>query len=247
MWGLETFSRGDCGLILAGYRRPISERETEGLLARLRREQLIAQSGRGRDAKFTITPHGLKCVKPVMEPRSAWDRPWDGKWRVFSFDLPVKQSRQRKVLWRALRQQKLGLLQRSVWVWPREVRPILESIVEANGIPECFCGFEAGRLFLCSDEEVVSTAWDFESIDREHGFYLRHPLANPKFMERAADLRVLAQQAWEERRAYADAFARDPLLPRELWPRSYRGAAVEARHREVCTGLARRMRALASR
>ena len=60
LWGLETFSRRDCGLILAGLRVCDSERRASQLLERLERRQLIEHSGKGAQAQFTITAAGVK-------------------------------------------------------------------------------------------------------------------------------------------------------------------------------------------
>ncbi len=242
-WGLETFSRRDCGLILAGYRQTASERELDRLLARLQHQRLIERRGRGHSAKFTITAAGKQRVRS-RDPSSEWDRGWDGKWRAFTFDLPVSRRKDRMVLWRALREHKLGLLQHSVWVWPHEVEPFLQAVIHAHGIPECFCGFEAGRLFLCNDTEVVAASWDFVEIARRQDAYLRHGVANTRSLERARDLRELGRVARVERNAFEYAFSLDPLLPRPLWPASYKGEEVTARRQTFRSCLRRRLREL---
>jgi len=242
-WGLETFSRRDCGLLLAGYRETSSSRRIGFLLERLQRERLLARQGRGRAAQFTITAAGKQRVAP-LSPAREWSRSWDGKWRVFSFDLPLSRRKDRLALWRALRDHKLGLLQRSVWIWPHEVEPVLRQIVDARNIPECFCGFEANRLFLCDTTEVVATAWDFEEIGRRHTTYLRNLVATPHAAQTATDLSTLARLARQEREAYRYAFSLDPLLPRELWPAAYHGAAVEGRHDQFHAALGQRLREL---
>jgi DNA-binding transcriptional regulator PaaX len=244
LWGLEVFSRRDCGLILAGFRSCSNERELDRLLERWREQRLVQQHGRGKTARFSITDAGRKRL-PVSEPGRHWDLAWDGKWRVFSFDLPTSRRRDRSNLWRALRAAKFGLLQRSVWVWPHEVEPILRDIIQARGIPECFCGFEVSRLFLCDDKELVVTAWDFDEINRQHQSCLQHAVANTASLNRAANLQELARIARIEHDAYQYAFSFDPLLPRPLWPKSYRGPAVEERHAAFRACLRRRLRELA--
>ncbi|MBM3859592.1 MAG: hypothetical protein FJ395_08080 [Verrucomicrobia bacterium] len=239
-WGLEVFSRRDCGLILAGFRDTPGGRNLDQLLDRWRQQQLVSRHGRGRNAHFTITERGRARVR-VFDPNRHWTKPWDGKWRVFSFDLPTDRRKDRTRLWRALHNAKLGCLQYSVWVWPHEVEPLLRETIQAQGIPECFCGFEASRLFLCDDAEVVVTAWDFKEIGRRHTTYLRHLVANPSSVKRARDLTELARLARIEREAYQYAFSLDPLLPRELWPRSYSGADVEERHQTFRAMLRRRL------
>ncbi len=243
-WGLETFSRRDCGLILAGVRMTDSEWRANQLLARLERQRLIERRGRGTDARFAITLTGRKRVA-TLEPSRAWNKPWDGKWRVFSYDLPETRRKDRKLLWHELHARKFGLLQRSVWVWPHDVEAMLLEMVEAHGIPECFCGFESGRLFLCNDREVVNSAWDFEEIGRRHQVYLKRLVADPAALDAARDLSGVARVARAEREAYAHAFSFDPLLPRSLWPSGYRGARVEEAHQKFRAALCRRLHELA--
>jgi DNA-binding transcriptional regulator PaaX len=244
-WGLETFSRRDCALILAGYHETATGRRLDELLDRLRDQGFVEQRGRGSSASFTITDLGRQRAR-VTDPSVHWNRSWDGKWRVFSFDLPVIRRKDRIVLWRALRDHKLGLLQRSVWIWPHEVESLLNQVLQAHGIPECFCGFEAGRLFLCDNAEVVATAWNWKEISHQQGAYLNHDVLHPATLGKAGDLTVLARLARIERTACQYAFNFDPLLPRELWPKRYQGSAVEERHRDFRTRLLRRLRDLTS-
>jgi DNA-binding transcriptional regulator PaaX len=245
MWGVETFSRRDCGLILGGLRVCDSERRLTHLLGRLEQQRLVERRGRGAHARFTITAAGRQRIA-VTEPTPHWNQPWDGKWRVFNYDLPESRRTERMLLWRALRERKLGLLQRSMWVWPHEVEPMLREIIRAQGIPECFCGFCAETLFLCSNAEVVNVAWDWEEIRRRHQTYQQHPSATVDALKRADDLPALARVARIEREAYQYAFVLDPLLPRSLWPSPYAGPRLEARHQEFLAALSRRTRDLAS-
>jgi DNA-binding transcriptional regulator PaaX len=244
LWGLEVFSRRDCGLILAGLRVCDSERRANQLLDRLHRRRFIERRGKGAAAKFRITAEGRQRAG-LISPAREWGTPWDGKWRAFVYDLPETRSKDRVLLWRALRQRKFGLLQRSVWVWPREAEPLLMEIVNAQGIPECFCGLETGRLFLCSDAEVVATAWDWEEIGRRHETYIKHGIANSRSVRSVPNLNNLAHVARVEFDAYRYAFSMDPLLPRELWPKHYAGQAVEERHQRFRTALRRRLQELA--
>ena len=191
LWGLEVFSRRDCGLILSGYRVCNADRQLDRLLERFKQEQWLEQRGRGKAATFTITATGRHRLR-VARPAEQWDKPWDGRWRVFLFDLPAQRGKERMVLWRALRNAKMGLLQRSVWVWPHPVTELLENVIQSHGIPECFCGFEAGKLFLCTDAEIVATAWDQTAVAHAHETYLKHLVATAESLRRAPNLHELA-------------------------------------------------------
>lgn len=241
VWSFETLSRTDCGLILAGIRHLPGARERDELLARLEAQKLLERKGHGSNARFAITAAGKQRVR-IEDPAIQWDRDWDGKWRVFTFDISSKKCQQRMLLWRALRARRFGLLQRSVWVWPHDVEQILKEIVNARGIPDCFCGFESDRLFLCDSSEVVKTAWDFDEIARRHRGYLEHAAITPESVKRAADLGTLAAIVRAERRSYAYAFSIDPMLPRTLWPSNYTGPAVAQRRARFQAAVRSRLR-----
>lgn len=237
---LETFSRRDFALILAGVRHTASGREYDRLLERWRRQQKVVRTGRGREVRFRIADE-VRHRSGTVDPAAEWGRDWDGKWRVFSFDLPEIRRKERLSLWRQLRAAKFGFLQRSVWVWPHDVEASLREMVEAQGIPECFCGFEAGRLFLCDAAEIVGTAWDWKQIRHDHDAYLQQGSGAVRALGKADRIEELARLVRTEHDAYRAAFRHDPLLPRNLWPDSYQGQAVKQQHCEYQACLRDRM------
>jgi DNA-binding transcriptional regulator PaaX len=239
---LETFTRRDACMILLGYREAASERELDRLLAKWHSQKFIEKSGgRGQSALFRVLEPG-QPTRTSRSPIEEWDRPWDGRWRGFSFDLPETRRKDRVKLWRHLREAHFGFLQRSVWIWPHDVESVLREMVDANGIPECFCGFEIARLFLCDNAELVNSAWDFEEIRKCHTAYLQHGGATIQSLEKAKDLEHVARVARIERAGYEDAFRLDPLLPRSLWPKNYQGLLVQARHDKFQAALLDRLR-----
>jgi DNA-binding transcriptional regulator PaaX len=116
--------------------------------------------------------------------------------------------------------------------------------MKVEGLPECFCGFHATDLFLCTNAEVVLTAWNWKEIRLRHQRYLQHLVANEQSLQSARDLPALAAAARIERRAYEDAFLFDPLLPQSLWPSDYNGDAVQTRHEAFCRLLRQRFHRL---
>lgn len=224
----ELLTRPTFYLLVGGF-EPYADRESAArLIQRLQQKKLISRTGKRRDA-FTITANGWKRL-PTPRPSAAWSQPWDKTWRVLTFDLPEVRRKDRKRLWQALRSHKLGLLQRSVWIWPHDLQAILREIMEVDGLPECFCGFNATSLFLCTTSEVVRTAWNWEEINRRHQTYLKHLVATEESLRAARDLPALAVLGRIERQAYEHAFRFDPLLPQILWPDEYEGDAVETGH-----------------
>jgi DNA-binding transcriptional regulator PaaX len=238
--GAELFTRRDVGWILAGFRPMPGDYRAYRVVRELEQRELIKRHGRGEELRFAVTAAGVARAA-IANPSREWNRPWDGKWRVFGYDLPLPRRKDRQILWRALRARKLGLLQQSIWVWPHDVEPILLELVEAQNIPECFCGFESSRLFLTNDTEIVRAAWNFEEIGRSHQTYLGHLVATPEAARHASDIGALARLARIERQAYQYAFSLDPLLPRALWPKAYQGEKIEQRHLQFRSAVRHRL------
>jgi DNA-binding transcriptional regulator PaaX len=207
---------------------------------RMEAERWVKRKGRGAAAEFTITEKGRqRCAE--ADPTVDWARRWDSRWRLVTFDVPEHRRKERKALWRELRARRLGYLQQSVWVWPHDIEPILREIIQAQGIPECFAGFECARLFLCTNQEIVLAAWDFKTLKRTHETYLKQVAVLTQKLRGAPDLTSLARHVRDERLAHAHAIESDPLLPKALWPRGYRGEAVLRAHREARAVLRQRL------
>jgi DNA-binding transcriptional regulator PaaX len=245
VWGMDKLMQPTLHNLLAGYDEYAQYSQTAKLLERLRKQELLARHGHGKTACFTITAKGRARLPAALVAEESWQTKWDGGWRVLTFDLPMVRQRDRYPLWRAFRDRKLGLLQRSVWIWPRPLEAIVREILEAEGIPECFCGLEVRGLFLCTNAEVVCVAWDFEEIYRHHRVYLQQPRLTVSEINGTHDLAALAALARFERQTFDFAFSLDPLLPAELWPKDYRGPEILARHRTFRRALHQRLIALA--
>jgi len=236
LWAVDKLMRPTLNNLLQGYEESYSVFRHDNLLRRMQQENLLVRRGRGHNAWFILTAEGQRRAL-VSDPMRQWNRTWDGSWRVVTFDLPETRRKDRLRLWKTLRAHRLGLLQRSVWIWPDELEPILTEIVRAEGIPECFCGFEARRVFLCTDAEIVAAAWDWEEIARRQQGCLQSIAAKLRVLEKIRELPRLAAEARSERQAFLHAMELDPLLPRELWPRNYMGNRLWEEHIRFRRGL----------
>jgi phenylacetic acid degradation operon negative regulatory protein len=244
-WGMDKLSRPTLRNLLAGYDEYTYRQQRTKAIWRAQQAGLIARSGRAQQTAFAITANGLRRIR-VCRPDREWNKSWDGAWRVITFDLPESQRGDRKRLWQALRARKLGMLQRSVWIWPHDLKPILTEIVRTEGLPECFCGFTAKQLFLCTDAEVVASAWNWEEIFRRHDVYARRLTGDEAAVRAARQLPALARAARVERQAFDFAFLFDPLLPKALLPKGYRGREVWERHVQFRKCLGRRLAELSA-
>jgi DNA-binding transcriptional regulator PaaX len=244
-WLFDKLSRPTLGNWLSGYAGYSHHDSHRRLLARMEQKKLLRSSRSGKEMKFAITDTGWAHLRD-SDPECGWRRPWDGCWRAITFDVPEKRRRDRELLWKALRARKLGFLQRSIWVWPHELQPIVKELIRVEGVPECFFGFTTREVWLCRDAEIVAGSWDWEEIGRRQRAYLEHPAARHRALEAAGNLEKLAQAARAEWRSYNVAFSLDPLLPQRLLPPSYAGRAVQERHAAFRHFLARQWSRLSS-
>jgi DNA-binding transcriptional regulator PaaX len=244
-WLFDKLSRPTLGNWLSAYAGYSHHDSARRLFARMERDKLIRHGRSGKELKFTITEQGWARLRDG-DPEYGWRRQWDGHWRAITFDVPETRRKDRELLWKALRVRKLGLLQRSIWVWPHELRPIIKDLIRVEGLPECFFGFTTRDIWLCKDAEIVASSWDWEQIGRRQRAYLEQPATRLRALERADSAEKLAQAARAEWRCYRSAFSLDPLLPQRLLPPPYAGRAVQERHQAFRTLLARQWSRLSS-
>ena len=245
-WGVDTLGHALLTDLLQGYEEEAHRCSSVRLVQNLRRQDLIAARGRGAQAEFSLTVRGRQRVRR-NDPELHWQRAWDGAWRVVTFDLPEVRHLDRKHLWQALRAHRFGFLQRSVWVWPHDVRRILREIIRVEGVPECFCVFKAARLFLCTDADLVSSAWDWKAIVLRQQEYLLQLPGWESACRAAREPTRLGALARMEKQAYEQAIVGDPFLPQALWPTGYRGRRLHQRHLRWHTLLRGRLSQLTSR
>jgi len=185
---------------------------------------LVETHRRGTDEILRLTRLGRTVLDGGRHPPEAWAREWDGQWRLLTFDIPRKASTPRHRFWRWLRENHFGRLQGSVWVAPDPIVPI-ETIARKSGFdPANVLFFTAAASGPLAPREIASKAWDFAKINDSHRRYL-------KFIQRmTAEIRGtplasarLGPILEEDLDLWRKSMRIDPLLPKTLLPRSYKG------------------------
>lgn len=193
-------------------------------LARMEEAKLLRREVRGNQMVYQLTALGRLEALGGKDVMARWDRDWDGHWRQVLFDLPVNQQRVRMKLWRWLRQNGFGYLQQSLWIHPDPVTDVVDALNEFREDVESFILMEATCCTGYSNEAVILGAWDFTEINRRHEAHIaRVTLSSRALSELAKSPDHLGRWLREERFAWRHALALDPLLPRPLWPKGYRG------------------------
>ena len=173
---------------------------------------------------YRLTAEGRRTALGGCDPTERWERPWDGRWRLVLFDLPINASRLRAKMRRYLLRYRFGYLQQSVWATPD---PLQEVQRRLRGVPT-----DVGSLILfegepCggeTDAAIVRGTWDFTAIN---ALYAEHEVILGECPEAPSPRVHPGSRFWKwarrEREAWKAALCTDPLLPRVLLPAEYRG------------------------
>ncbi len=148
------------------------------------------------------------------DPQSCWQRPWDKKWRILAFDIPARPHGRRQKLWRWLKQNRLGLLQRSLWISANSLEEI-RNLFHESASSHTLILWEAPTPSGIQTHSIVEQAWNFADIDSQYEVVKNLTRAQPT----PENIRKATFQ-WQK------AVQADPLLPRSLYPKTFRGFAA---------------------
>jgi phenylacetic acid degradation operon negative regulatory protein len=192
--------------------------------ATLEQSGLLECDSHDGDRLYRLTEAGRLHALGGRDPDARWSRPWDGKWRMVIFDVPMERHVHRGRLRRYLRQRGFGCLQGSVWITPDLIPGEQELLADGKVNVNSLILMEARPCMGESDSELVDGAWDFGVIN---GRYAKHLKVLGQRPDTAISNEAAAKQyhQWiaNEWRAWRAAVDLDPLLPRRLLPTDYLG------------------------
>ena len=145
------------------------------------------------------------------DPRECWNRRWDQRWRLLAFDIPSRPQSRRQKLWRWLKQNRLGMLQRSFWISSRSLVEIKQLFHDTEN-PHTLILWEALTPAGLDPISIAERAWDMAGLDADYQSVISLTRGNPT----PENIRK-ATFRWRW------AVHADPLLPKVLYPKSFRG------------------------
>jgi phenylacetic acid degradation operon negative regulatory protein len=218
-----------------------SETAYRNAVLRLKRQGIVAASHRGgREPLLRVEPPEA-ADQAVLSPERWWKTRWNGLWYVLVYDVPETNRRYRDHLRRILLLNRCGCLQNSVWVSPRDLRPLFDDLAKAASTDSVAHLFEAKTVLGRGSEQIVRDAWNFDLINGAHARFqsdVDHAMGVLRGGRIPAD--SLAALAFDEAAAYRKVIEMDPLLPRSLYPPEYRGPESARCHRAFVRWVKRR-------
>lgn len=207
---------------------------------RLRKAGLIIYSrGGGRAPVMRLEPKGEERLPDELRPERFWNQRWNGIWYVLAYDVPETEKSYREQLRRFLRRNRMGGLQGSVWISPRDIRPVFSDLAEAIGLGAYAQLLEA-RTVLGQDPLIlVDRAWNMDRLDEAQAWYIdQAAVAAERIASGALSRQEVLNLANASVSAYLSVMEKDPLLPRDLLPAHYRGPDTLAALRSLQQTLA---------
>jgi len=205
---------------------------------RLKKAGLIVSEERDGTKHLALTDPAKAAMTALYSPDELWDTDWNGYWYLFLYDVPETSREYRDILRRFLKSQRMGCLQKSVYVTPRDIRPAFADLCDGADVGRYAYLFRSETVLGMDPMQVVGGAWPWEVLHRQHKWY--HDTYVPKLEELCAgafvgeELRCIAR---EEMQAYETVMMDDPLLPRDLLPQHYLGGAVLSIHQAFVSGV----------
>jgi phenylacetic acid degradation operon negative regulatory protein len=193
-------------------------------LDRLKRNGLVESGGGTGDRVVRLTRLGQLALEGGRHPEEAWNRGWDGQWRLVLFDLPRDAGLARTSFWRWLRSNYFGRLQGSVWIGPDPV-PELSEAAGASGLDPSNFVLVTGQVDDARPpRQLAAEAWDLQAVDKAYALYLEFAEKALRQIGRGVLSRASRQEILhDDRTLWWGAVRIDPLLPKEILPKSYLG------------------------
>lgn len=102
-----------------------------------------------REGKRTVflTERGIQEILKYKMKNKNLEKPWDGKWRIIVFDIAEVTRKDRNYLRSQLKWIGFQELQKSVWVFPYEIRDELKEFIKL-----CKFEFQGDVRFILADK-----------------------------------------------------------------------------------------------
>lgn len=215
----------------------ISERLVRTSVYRLTHDAWLHIEQLGRRSFYNLTDSGAqKFAQATSRIYADPGQPWDGQWcLVLLAGLPGEQK---DLLRKELGWCGFAAISSSVLAHPAPAIAALESTLEQLGVSKKLVVFEGRTLGAKQDDAMrvlVHKSWNLKDLDQRYAAFLRqyNPVLKALNNSCDCDFRLAFQIRTLLIQEYRKILLRDPLLPTELLPKAWHGAAAYELCREL--------------
>lgn len=213
------------GLATAG----ITERNARQAIARLGEQDIAAPERNGRRTRWHLTDHGTRLLAAGAERIYSFGRradTWDARWLLVICPIPETQRAVRHRFRTQLTFEGFGFLSPSIAVSPHADREkAAAGILEDLGLAEPALMFRSESGSHTSDESVLRSAWDLDSLAADYlEFIERHGAGIELDSDDGRAAFGATLQLVDDWRRFPFV---DPELPSSLLPEHWVGARAQ--------------------
>jgi phenylacetic acid degradation operon negative regulatory protein len=200
-------------------------------LWRLQRDGLLNRIAHGNEIGWRVTAAGRRRLAELRNVPHLRQRHWDGRWRLVMFDVPEVSRKQRDAFRWWLRMERLGQMQKSVWVSAFPLSTDLEEFLRQAAELNWVLWFESPEKGPVTDVQIAQRVWSLSQLAADYERYTDAFGGKLTALQkgRATDTDLPRWRA-EEVAAYEALLRRDPFLPKELLPSQFPGVAADELH-----------------
>lgn len=205
-----------------------SESAVRATLFRLRKTNLIQDSQKGRETLFSLADSGKEYITDYMNRISRAEQEWNGKWLLFSFNIPEKKRGLRNILRSELIALGFGRLHANLWVSPYDIREECNKIIERLKLKEFTAMFITD--YAGDDPRALAfRAWNIGQLRKTYERLLQkyrnqyEEFKKSRFTDSSQWAMEALVRLLKLKEELAEYGAKVPYLPKELLPENWIG------------------------
>jgi phenylacetic acid degradation operon negative regulatory protein len=144
--------------------------------------------------------------------------PWDGKFRILSYEIPEKQRKYRDSLRREVSGWGLGPWHRSFWVTPHPIIGNLKKLTQGTSLELYVQAFEGAQV-VGEVKTLLEKVWNLPALEAQYrkAFKNWHEYLSNESFTKEQKMRSVVD-------SYLEVLKTDPGLPPELVGKTWIGA-----------------------
>jgi phenylacetic acid degradation operon negative regulatory protein len=225
----------------------LNERMVRTSVFRLAKEDWLVSQQIGRRSYYRLTESGRRRIDAVHgRIYRHVQRPWDRGWTVVAGGRPALDAEARETLRRELGWLGFGQLAAGVMLHPDPDEDALRELLAELGHQALVVrGPAAGWVAAGAQSDAIRACWDLERLAADYNRFLDafRPIWQALKDAECLDPALCFAVRTLLMHGYRRAILRDPMLPDELMPADWPGAAARA----LCRNLYRQVEAAAER
>ena len=164
---------GDSDWIINTFEK-VNYKTIKNALNNARKKGFVEKGGAGKTSSPKVTLAGKKRIKSKIPVYNS-ERSWDGVLYMITYDVPEDRRRDREAFRRELQAIGCGMLQKSVWITPYNLRSRLRDFTQENGIKGDIIVSSVGKdgsIGEDSVEDLIYRVYKLDKLNKEYKEYI---------------------------------------------------------------------------